>query len=124
MTAITFAVQFTGSPDADDRRASLLILNEENARLTAYNVEATAFNATNPPPVTPRPLLTLLPVSTGAERKSSYETMLAVRITQVHEKYIKQATELVNADTTFQDLRPLWADANSTKKAAAVAALQ
>ena len=123
MTTISFTTNITGTPDAEDRRAMVMIINDENARRTEFNAQATLFNNTVPPPATPRALLTLLPLSTAAERRTSYEIVLAMRVAEVHENYIRQASERVENDVAFKDLRPLWADATPAKKAAAIAAL-
>lgn len=113
MTTLTFTLQANGSADNEDRRAMMLVINEENARRTA-------FNSTTPPPVTP---LTLLPFGTATERKTSYELLLNQRIAQIHAKYIKQAAEAVDNDSRFKALRPFWADANEATKDAVESAL-
>jgi hypothetical protein len=114
MTTLTHNYQAQGSADADDKRAMLMVVASENVTRTAYN-------STTPPPVS---LKAILPTGTAAEIKSSYEAVMMQRIGEIHAKYIKQAAEQADSDTTFKDLRPLWIDANQAKKAAALAALK
>jgi hypothetical protein len=105
MTTFVISANVTGQADAEDRRAMTLILNAENERRSAAG-EA------------------LLPVATGAERRTSYELMLRQRLVEVHAKYVKQAEAIADSDAAFRDVRNLWPDATPQKKAAAVAALQ
>lgn len=105
MTTLVISANVTGAADLEDRRAMTLILDAENARRTAANE-------------------TLLPVSTAAERRTSYEIMLTQRMREVHAKYIKQSEAIADSDATFRDVRNLWPDATPQKKAAAIAALQ
>lgn len=113
MTVLTFTVNVVGTPDAEDKRAMLAVIDAENARRTALN------NAVPPP----NPLWTLLPKSTAAERKSSYETMMIVRMAQMHTKYIRQATDDVDTDTRWRILRAYWKDATEAQKDAVETAL-
>ena len=108
MTTLTFAVQYQGTADADDKAAMIALIDAENARRTALN------NAVPPP----SPLLTILPKSTAAERKASCETIASARWTQIHQKDIRQVNDSIINDSRFKALRPYWRDATAAQKAA------
>jgi multidrug efflux pump subunit AcrB len=126
MTAITITTNVVGAPDADDRRAMMFVIAKDNERIARINATITQENARRAalnPPEQALPLLPVLPSSTGAERKSSYESVLNATILRAHESYVTQAAAAVEQDPAFKDIRPLWADATPAKKAAAIAAL-
>lgn len=106
MTTLAISVNVT-NPDVSDARAMKHMIRLENDRRALLN----------PPGVA-------LPLSTAAERRSSYETILSATMTSAHLSYIQQANTAADSDPEFKDLRPLWVDATSAKKAAALAALQ
>jgi hypothetical protein len=106
MTTLSLTTNVT-NPDAEDTRAMKYMIGLENTRRASLT-----------PPGTP------LPSSTGPERRTSYEIILAATMTSAHLSYVTQANTAADADPEFKDLRPLWADATPAKKAAALAALQ
>lgn len=77
--AITFtALDYTGTPTADEARAALDIINEENARRAAAT-----------PPGTP------LPTGTNAQKKTSYITcLLQNNVQKAHESYVARVTKI------------------------------
>lgn len=103
MSTVIILANVTGSADEEDRRAIKLLIDQENARRAALD-----------PPGTP------LPDSTAAERKASYESVLALLLASAHASYIAQAGDRV----LLSQLKPLWQAANDAKRAAALAALQ
>lgn len=100
MSAITFTLDFTGTPDADDILAARHIVRQENERRALVNVGITAENvrrAAQTPPLDPLPLLPILPTATGAQLKASYLGLLIPKnITEAHLDYIKQAKNVVS----------------------------
>ena len=102
MSAVTFTTNVVGTPDEQDRRAFRLIVDNENARRAALT-----------PPGTP------LPASTAAERKSSYEIVLAQTVLSAHKSYIDQASDLV----ATVELKKRFLIATDAQQAAALAAL-
>ena len=109
MTAITFQVGFTGSPDESDIRAANYIITNENDRIIAENRNRDENNQ-----------LPLLPNGTGAEIKASYLVLLEAIITSAHASYVTQANdrEVENAN-----IKELWRDASDVQRTAAIAAL-
>lgn len=105
MTTIAIAANVSGTADTEDRQAIILAITQENERRTFAGIA-------------------LLPFSTAAERKTSYETISAAYLTDFHKGNIALAVAATNADTQFSSLKPLWLEATPQKKAAAVAALQ
>lgn len=91
------------NPDEEDRRAMDLKIAQENERRAALN-----------------PPLVALPNSTAAERKSSYETVMAQALAGFHASAITEAGTV----KLFRDLKPLWDTATDAKRAAAITALQ
>lgn len=114
MSAITFTVDFTGTPDADDILAARHIVRLENERRTALNTATTAENArraAQTPPLEPLPLLPILPTATGAQLKASYLGILSSRnLTDAHLDYIRQAKSAaaVEAQLTDADKQALY----------------
>jgi hypothetical protein len=102
MAAITIATNVSGTPDELDRRAMNLAIAQENERRAASN-----------------PPIAQLPNSTGAERKTSYETILNQQLTAAHDALVTQAGEVA----LFRDVKPLWQAATDAKRAAAITAL-
>lgn len=93
-TAITWLLDFSGSPSPDDILAARDIVRRENERRTAENVSIAAENvrrAALTPPLSALPLLTILPVATGAQLKASYLSILLVVVTAAHADYINKA---------------------------------
>ena len=105
MTTLAITTQVS-NPDTEDRRAMLYLIDSENKRRTALN------NAVPPPD----PLWPMLPTSTAAERKASYETVLNKILVSAHASYIKQAIEVADQDVQFKELRPGWVDASEATK--------
>ena len=101
MSAITFSVDFSGTPDEMDRAAAQYIVDEENAR-----------RAAQVPPETP------LPDGTGAELKASYLQMLEQIITNAHASYLKQFRT-----KEIRDVKVRWDLATDAERAAALAEL-
>ncbi len=124
MTTVTHSYNTLGAVDADDKRAMLFVIGIENTKRQSEIDRLTALNNTVPPPNPLHVIPTLLPLGTGNERKSSYESIFVLRIAEVHASYIQQANTQAESDVAFKDLRPLWVDATPAKKAAALAALQ
>lgn len=94
MSAITFTLGFTGTPDLDDILAARHIVRLENERRTAQNVAITEENvrrAAQDPPLAALPLLAILPTATGAELKASYLGLFLATVTSAHLSYIEQA---------------------------------
>lgn len=102
MATLVITVNATGTADEEDRRAMNLAIDRENE-----------IRAAQTPPGTP------LPKSTAAERKASYETILAPRIMSAHLSLIREAGE----STLFRNLKPRWDIATDAQRAAAAAAL-
>lgn len=103
-TALAFVVGFTGSPAPADIAGALLVIADENAYRAAAD-----------------PVEDPLPFGTGAEIKASYLTVLAKRVTEIHESYKTQAAE---KEQTNADVRNLWLNATPEQRAAAITALQ
>lgn len=106
MTTLSIVINVS-NPDANDSRAMRFMIEAENSRRERLS-----------PPLSP------LPLSTAAERRASYETVLSGIVMAAHVSYISQANAAVESDVQFKDLRPFWADASPAKKSAALAALQ
>ncbi len=102
MSAITFSVDFSGTPDEFDRAAAQFVIDAENARRAAAD-----------PPETP------LPDSTAAEVKASYLGELGKAIDSAHANYAKAA----RTQEIEQQVRAAWSDATDAQRAAALAAL-
>jgi hypothetical protein len=100
MTAITFTVTFTGSPDDFDVRGATRIVELENAKRTADG-----------------DVLPQLPLATDSQLKASYLEMLEAIITKAHANYIVQASDV---ETSVRDL---WKNATDAERAAALTAL-
>ena len=94
--------------DATDRKAAKHHVDTENARRVA-----TADSESETPP-------TLLPTSTAAEFKDSYESLLAALLTDTHTSHVVYAEE---AEYQEVNVRVLWKNATSEQRAAARAAL-
>lgn len=84
MSAITFTIGFTGSPDASDILGARRIVRIRNDEITAEN----ARRAAQTPPLSALPLL---PFATGAELKASYLGILLETVTSAHASYVAQA---------------------------------
>lgn len=102
MATLAITANATGTADEEDRRAMILVIDAENER-----------RASLVPPGTP------LLKSSGAERKASYETVLAMRLAEIHASYISQAGE----KALFRDLKPRWDIATDAQRSACAAAL-
>jgi hypothetical protein len=96
MSTLAITVQVS-NPDEEDRRAMDLIINRENARRAALT-----------PPETP------LPNSTAAERRSSYESLLAPIMLDAHKQYIREA-----GDLSFKSIKARWDIATDAQRIAA-----
>jgi hypothetical protein len=105
MSTLTLAAQVQ-NPDSEDRRAMEWLIDQENLRRIALD-----------------PPLATLPKSTAAERKASYEIILAAELAAIHVNMIARANDSVLSDPAFATLKPLWKDATPAQKSAAVAAL-
>jgi len=94
MSAITLAVNFSGTPDADDQRALRQLIFMENQRLAALI-----------PPGTP------LPSSTGAEAKSSYLSILTSQVTLIHSQNIVNAkSQAIGSRFTNDQIQTIFAN--------------
>ena len=102
MAVVTIAANVTGIADEEDRRAMVHVIDAENARRAALD----------PPGVA-------LTKSTAVERRTSYETVMAMRLGEIHASYIAQSNV-----ASLADVRALWATATDAKRNAALAALQ
>jgi hypothetical protein len=85
------------NPDEEDRRAMDLIIARENERRAALV-----------PPGTP------LPNSTAAERKSSYESLIAPMLLDAHKAFIREA-----GDLSFRNMKARWDIATDAQRIAA-----
>ena len=112
MSAITFSVDFTGTPDEYDIAAAKFVIDNENARITAANEAAAQEDP-------PGPVLPLLPDSNGAEIKSSYLGELGKAVDSAHANYAKAA----RTQSLETQVRQAWIDATDAQRAAALAAL-
>ena len=112
MSAITFSVDFTGTPDEYDIAAAQFVIDAENVRITAENEQRAAED----PPLPPLPLL---PDGTGAEIKSSYLSELGKAVDSAHANYAKAA----RTQSLETQVRQAWIDATDAQRAAALAAL-
>jgi len=129
MATLIPAIQLTGTADAEDRRWMQHIIKNENNRRTIANAEITQQNtqrAQQTPPLAPLPLIALLPFSTAAERKTSAESVMNTRNTEIIAKYLKSANdaaaEVATADASFRDYRTAYSEATAAKKQASLAA--
>ena len=102
MSAITFSVGFTGTPDEYDIAAAQYVIDAENARRAAQD-----------PPESP------LPDGSGAEIKSSYLGELGKAVDSAHANYAKAA----RTQSLETQVRQAWIDATDAQRAAALAAL-
>ena len=105
---ITLDVTFTGTPNDFDIDAATHIIELENVR-RANDLDENGD-----------PVLSPLPLSTGAELKASYLLLLSGLITKAHASYIKQAAEEQSKE---DDIKQKWLDATPAQRAAAIAAL-
>lgn len=95
----------SGTADTEDKQAlTQLITWENNSRLARG--------------------LSALPLSTAAERKASAEAIYADRVRSLHAQFIEEARQAIDQSNTFKQLKTLYIEANDTKRAAALAALQ
>ena len=113
MSAITFSVDFTGTPDEYDRAGAQFVIDSENARITAANEQAAQEDP-------PGPQLPLLPDSTAGEIKTSYLGQLTKAIDNAHDNYVKAARQ----NELETQVRSAWTNATDAQRAAALAALQ
>jgi hypothetical protein len=104
MSAITFSIDFTGTPDSTDVEAAKLIIQKENDRRAALDPPEAA-----------------LPDGTGAELKTSYLSLLADIVANAHGSYANQAAA---EKLKTQSVESLWASATDAQRTAAIAALQ
>ena len=75
MSAITFsAINFTGVPDADDKRAAFFAI-------TAYNAQQTAAN----------PAFVPLATTPASSLRTNYLFVLLQSVTSVHNAYVSQS---------------------------------
>lgn len=95
-------IDYTGTPDDEDKNAATLLV-------TRYNEQQAALD----PPGDE------LPMGTPAELKASYLTVLLDVVTGAHKSYAAQAIEQKLVD----DLRSKWAAATDAQREAAIAAL-
>lgn len=112
--------------DADDRRAALFAIAAENVNRTNINQSNVFTNQRLLANIPPLPIiadLPMLPFSTGAEIRASYEICLAKVVIDHHKAKITEATEAAATSANLATLKPLWADATPAKRAAALAAL-
>ncbi len=83
---MTATIKIQGRLTADDEDAALYIIDRENTRREALNAAAAAEDP-------PGAVLDLLPVTTPAEIKDSYEAVWDRIIETSHADYIRQAAE-------------------------------
>lgn len=94
---ITFTpLDFTGTPDADDKLAANHIVFLENQRITAENARRAELN----PPESPLPLLATSP---AVALKASYLGLLRSVIVSAHLSYIAQAKSADGTALRFTD---------------------
>ena len=100
MSAITFSVGFSGTPDEFDIAAARFVIDAENARRAAAD-----------PPETP------LPDGTGAELKASYLGELESAVDNAHANYAKAARKN-EQDTRISNK---WQDLTDDQRARIIA---
>lgn len=116
---VVFTVSYTGTPDADDAAAARYAVIYENSQRSQYN----ASNPTLPPK-------SLLPLSTTAELKASYLTVILDRVVARHLSNIREADaesetqvrEKLTPAQYVQIVRNLNARLNAGETAASVVA--
>lgn len=104
MPAITITVQVAGTADEFDRRAMIFAIDKENARRQSL--------------ATPENPAVLLPKSTAAERRASYEAVMSYMDTLVHVQNISESDV-----ATLADVRARWPYATDAQRNAVLAAL-
>lgn len=100
---LAIAVTVSGTADESDLRAARFMVAQENARRAALT-----------PPGTP------LPTSTGAELRTSYQTVLSAVVVSAHGSYVKQSSEAALRN----EFKTAFDAATDAQRAAALAALQ
>lgn len=113
MTTITTTNQISGQFDDDDKLTAKWLIDKENARRTALN------NATPPP----NPLLTMLPMGTANERKTSCETILNSFEAGAWASWTAQAKQEEAETATVKQIREAAIKASAAQRAAALTAL-
>lgn len=99
--AIVFTVDYTGTPDENDRLAAKHIIEQENARLASLE-----------PPQPP------LPYATDAELKSSYLGYWDTKTTNAHADYARQAKA-----KSYSGIKDLWDQADDATRDQVIALL-
>lgn len=107
MSSIVIAINITGALDSEDRDAILRVIAQENVRRLALV-----------------PPLPILPSTTAAERRDSYEAILQPRLVAVHAANIEAAVSENAAGTNWQQLRKEWSEATPAQRAAILAFAQ
>jgi len=102
MPTAVIAATVTGTLDQADRRAMLMVVQNENARRTALTPPETA-----------------LPFSTNLEIRDSYKIVQTSLLNAAHLDYVKQSDV-----ATLAEIRTLWEAADDAKRNAARTALQ
>lgn len=92
----------TGTIDQADKRAMLLVVNNENARRAALAPPEAA-----------------LPIGTNVEIRDSYKIVQSALLNAAHLDYVRQSDV-----ATLAEIRALWEAADDTKRNAARTALQ
>ena len=129
---LVFTVNISGNASSPDRFAALFLINrhnnaitQQNNAITADNEQITAENqqrALEEPPLKAlptKPLIALLPISTNAELKASYATLLEKQLNLFHEALSKQ-----QADEELREaLKARWHAATPEQRAAALSSL-
>lgn len=105
MSTVTITVNVAGTPDAEDKQALTQLITLENNSRVARGLSA-------------------LPMSTAAERRAGAESIYADRVRSLHAQLIEEARVAIDQNNTFKQLKTLYIEANDTKRAAALAALQ
>ncbi len=104
MTTINLTVNVS-ELDSDDVRAIRYVASEENKSRTNSD-------------------LALLDLTDRQAIKAHYETYLAGIVKSIHNNFVSQAVQLVDADVTFRSMKSDWLDATPEQREAARQALR
>lgn len=107
--------------DQEDRRAARMAIARKNEQIAFQNQQINAQNAQralNEPPLTPLPLIPLLPSTTGADLKNGLEVVLAESTRRELDVLVQQANEQALQANLPRQIREKLPDATPAKQQA------
>ena len=89
MASLLLSCSLSGTPDAEDRQAAVLAVDNENARRLANGIA-------------------LLPKSNASELRSSYQTIRSNELMLIHQQLVELAANKANQDAAFLAVKTKW----------------